>query len=227
MPSWTLADITSRATAGLGNRSDIALSDASFWANEAQREVWDDVPHDAQEVIAVSSTTSGEDKITLPTDFQELLHLSNLSATPAASLQQINLENAESWATDLGTPTHYLLYDSWLELRPSPNSAYSIQLRYRTQLSDMTTLTSVPSVATRFRRAVMIKTKELLAEHVISAPERAVAARAEYVAYMSKTASDRALKQRENRFFSMSIPRARDRTPGTTTTNYDFDTSDY
>jgi hypothetical protein len=225
MPTWTLGDITSQATAALGNRSDIALSITSFWANEAQRIVWDSMPHDLQEGIAVSSTTSGEDKISLPTDYQELLGLSNSSAIPPDPLVQANIENAMSWDTTLGTPTHYLLYSNWLELRPSPDSAYSIELRYRKMLSEMTTLTSVPSVSTRFRYAVFLKTKELLARHAIRSPELATEALGEYLSYMQTTPSDRALRHREDHFMGVSLPRKRGETPGTTTRSVDFDTS--
>ncbi len=80
MPAWSLADIMSNATAALGQRSDIALSTASFWANEGYEEVWSQLPSDEQEAIAVSSTTVNEDKITLPTDFQEPISLSNTSS---------------------------------------------------------------------------------------------------------------------------------------------------
>jgi hypothetical protein len=226
MPSWTLSDIVSNATAGLGNRSEIALSTASFWANEAQRQVWDAMPHDLAEVIAISSTTVNEDKIAFPTDFQELLHVSSLSAGGNEPLEQINIENAVSWSTATGEPTHYLLYADWLELRPIPDSAYSIQLRYRKQLSDMTALAAHPSVSTRLRYAVFLKTKELLADNVIRSPELAAEAQAQYLSYMRSTPSDRALKQRENRFAALSLPRARGETPGTTTTSYDFDTAD-
>lgn len=226
MPSWTLSDIVSNATAGLGNRSDIALSKASFWANEAQRQVWDVMPHDLAEVIAISSTTANEDKVAFPTDFQELLQVSRLSSSGNEPLQQINIENATSWSTSTGEPTHYLLYADWLELRPTPGSAYSIELRYRKQLSEMTALTALPSVSTRLRYAVYLKTKELLADNVVRSPELAAEAQAQYIAYMRSTPSDRALKQRENRFAATSLPRARGETPGTTTTTYNFDTSD-
>ena len=223
MPSWTLSDLVSNATVALGNRSDIALSTASFWMNEAQRVVWDACPHDLMEGIAHSSTTSGEDKITLPSDFEELLLLSNLSADPADPLEQCNIENAVSWDTDLGTPTHYLLYSDWLELRPSPDSSYSLELRYRKALSDMTELTDRISVATRYGQAVFLKGSELLAKYVTHDDEKAAEMGNAYVAYMSTTPTDRAKRHRENRFMSVSLPRKRGQTPGTTTREYDFD----
>src|SRR3990167_10677681 len=136
--AWSLGDIASRVTYALGQRSDLALSDISFWANEASRMAWDAMPHDLQEKIAVSSTTSGEDKVTKPSDFQELLTLSNLSASPADLLEPLNLHQLDSWTTDLGTPTHYAEFNNWFELRPSPDSSYSLALRYRAQPSTMT-----------------------------------------------------------------------------------------
>jgi hypothetical protein len=226
VPAWTLSDVISNATIALGNRSDIALSVASFWANESQRVVWDAMPHDLQEAIAVSSTTSGEDKITLPTDFEELLALSNLSDSEKAPLESMNIENADSWVTDLGTPTHYIQYADWLELKPSPDSSYSLQMRYRKALSDMTELTDRVSVGTRFGQAVFLKTSELLAKYAIHDNEKAAEMGNSYIAYMSMTPSDRAKRHRENRFMGLSVPRKRGQTPGTTTRAYDFDTSD-
>ncbi len=63
MPEWNLGQLLSRTTAALGNRTDITLSDASFWVNQAHSEVWDALPHFQQEAIAISSTTLNEDKI--------------------------------------------------------------------------------------------------------------------------------------------------------------------
>lgn len=229
MPAWTLSDIVSNVTLALGKRSDIALSTVSFWANEAQRVVWDAMPHDKAETIAISSTTVNEDKMSLPTDFQEMLAISNMSTTPAQMLDEINLDNAMSWSTSTGQPTHYLMFADYIELRPIPDSSYSMEMRYRKQLSEMTDLSSEPSVSTRFRFAVFLKAKELVAKHAISSPDLALEAQQEYLSYMMSTPSDRALKQRENRFMGASLPRYRGKTPGSMSeqnTSYDFDTSD-
>lgn len=206
--AWTLADLMSRSTSALGNRADIALADCSFWANEAHRVVWDAQPHDQQEAIAISSTTSGEDKITLPADFQEIITISNLSDGGGSPdvLDPINLVELASYSTDTGTPLHYAQFATWLELRPSPDSSYSIELRYRKQLSTMTETTTAPSVATRYRYAVMLKTAELLAQNVIRDPQKSVEFRAEFIDYMSSVPSDRALQYREQRYLGVSLP---------------------
>jgi hypothetical protein len=204
--SWSLGVIMSTATQTLGNRSDLAASTVSFWSNEALRMVWDAMPHDLQEGLAVSSSTSGEDKITKPSDFQELLTLSNLSTSPADVLEPINLHQLESWTTDLGAPTHYHEYADWLELRPSPDSAYSFQMRYRKQVSTMTATTAIPSVATRYRYSVFLKTVELLAQNVTRDPATAAEFGTRYAAEMLATAPDRALRLREQRYASVSLP---------------------
>lgn len=204
--AWTLGDITSHATQALGNRSDIALSDASFYANEAARQVWDFLPHNLKESIAVSSTTSGGNRITLPTDFEEMLDLSNLSMTPPRLLWPTNLPLADSWSTTLGVPERYVEYNNWLELVPSPDSSYSIQLRYRKQCSTMTALTSQPSIATRFRYPIMLKTKELLARHVIFDSSKAGEAAGEFLSYMNALPSDKALRMREQHYAAVSLP---------------------
>lgn len=204
--AWNLGDLCSRATQALGNRSDIALSDASFWCNEASREVWDFLPHNLKESIAVSSTTSGGNRITLPTDFEEMLDLSNLSMSPPRLLWPTNLPLADSWATTQGVPERYVEFNNWLELVPSPDSSYSIQLRYRKQCSTMTALMSQPSLATRFRYPIMLKTKELLARHVIFDSTKASEAAGEFLSYMNALPSDKALRMREQHYAAVSLP---------------------
>lgn len=204
---WTLGQIVSHATQALGNRGDVALSDASFWANEAQRQTWDFVPHNAKEAIAISSTTSGGNRITLPSDFEEMLDLSNLSITPPQPILPTNYVLADSWTTTLGSPSRYVEFNNWLELVPSPDSSYSIQMRYRKLCSTMTALTDVPSIATKFRYPIFLKTKQLLAEHVTFDAAQAVAASSEFVNYMNALPNDRALRLREQHYLGVSIPR--------------------
>lgn len=225
MPSWTLGDIVSTATIALGNRTDITLSQASLAANQAQLEVWSQLPFDEQESLAISSTTVNEDKVTLPSDFQELLVVSNMSANQPHGLPMdpLNLDQLEAFSQTSGVPRYYTLYDSYLELRPIPDSACSIQLRYRKQLSDMVETTEVPSVSTRYRMAVYYKTKEILAEEYILDSEAAALAHNKYISYMASMPSDRALKNREGRAHGLSLPRRRGQKG--TSSSYSFDRS--
>lgn len=209
MPAWNLADLMSRTTAALGNRSDLAASDVSFWVNEAYDDVWNRQPHDLQETIAVSNTTVNEDKITLPTDFAELVSLSNTSDSNRL-LDPLNVDQLLRYpSTTSGIPRYYAEYNSWLELRPIPDSAYSLELRYRKLRSDLTSLTARPSVTTHLRRAIFLKAVELLADNVTLDDERAVRYRQKYEAALAQMPSDRAMRMRENHALGMSLGRSR------------------
>lgn len=208
--AWTLGTIVSRATAALGNRLDITLSDGSFWANVAQEEVWDLLPHDQQEQIATSSTTSGENRITLPLDFQELLNIRVSSTSNRHDiLQQLNVDgiDSNSTATVLGIPTHYLPYADFIELRPSPDSAYSVQMRYRVQLATLVAETDRISITTRLGQAVFLKTTQLLADNVVRDFNSGAAFGDRFVRFMFQTPSDRALRMRERHDLGVALPR--------------------
>ncbi|KKM89249.1 hypothetical protein LCGC14_1250630 [marine sediment metagenome] len=210
--SWTLGTIVSRATAALGNRTDISLSDGSFWGNVAQENVWDAMPHDLQEKLAVSSTTSGENRITLPSDFKEMLNI-RLSGSSGSQdiLQLVNPDRIDSFinsnATALGIPTHYMPYADFLELRPSPDSAYSVQMRYRAQLGTLVSESDRLSVATRFGEAVFLKTTQLLADNVVRDFNSGAAFGDRFVRFMLQTVPDRALRQRERHDMGVALPR--------------------
>jgi len=223
MPIWNLAELSSHATTALGNRSDLAASTVSFWVNMAGRTVWDSLPHAQQEKIATSSTTVNEDKLSLPSDFEEVLALSNLSSTAdqPSLLDLINLDQAEAYSTQSGLPKHYIQYADWLELRPVPDSAYSLQLRYRAQWSDMTTTSDHPSVATRLRYGIFLKSVELLARHVTQDDAKASWAHNEYVGFMTQMPSDRALQARELHTAGLSLGRTRG--AKATGSSYSFD----
>lgn len=165
---WTLRDIMSEATtyAGLGPDT-IHPSRVSFYVNQAQRDVANRVQQLEFERLAVSSTSSGDDKMYLPADCERVLALSFDTATGLRSrlIVQGNIQQVDgkSWGTQTGVPELYLSYASWLQFYPSPNSSYSLLLRYMARISDITSLTAIPSVDTRYHQAVLFKTVEYLA----------------------------------------------------------------
>jgi len=191
---WTLATVQSTATAMIGNRSDLVGSTASLLANQALQEVWAALPHDLQEKIAVSSTTSGEDKITLPSDFGEVISLSDQSSTPPRLLSATNTDEIDSDSTMLSRPTTYALYSSWIELYPSPDSAYSIQLRYRARPSVLTETTDASSLDTVYDYAWAMRTASLYADY-LNDGEQGMFWNNKYIEYMTKTRSDLAKRQ--------------------------------
>lgn len=214
MPAWTLATLMSEVTAPLANRDEISGSRASFFVNEAYRMVAEELhQHNKMEFTAIASTTSGDQVVNLPSDFYELISLSNLSAVPPYQLRQINSSFADSYTTVSGEPQFYNSYATFLELYPSPNSAYSLQLRYRGELSDMTLTTAVPSLATRYHYAIYLKARELAADSQGDF-ERAGVARNQYFQYMRTAPSDQGLRVRQNHELALSLaPRAGSRRP--------------
>lgn len=198
MPAWTLADLMSNATARIGRRSDLAASTVSYWANVAYQEVAQAAPGALLETITVSSTTSGENRLELPTDCMEIINLSwltTLGTNSARTLRRIDVSRADQAGFDpIGKPTEYALFNNWLELWPSPDSSYSLQMRYYAYPSDMTLTTAVPSLATEWRPAVLYLMEAFLHEYVGNDME-AVYARTRYAGYVGSLKDTQARRQ--------------------------------
>lgn len=203
MPSYNLGEIMSLATARIGRRADIPVSTVSLHINMAYQEVAESVPHALQERIAVSSTTSGENKIELPADFGEPISYSLVWSWSTASsaissrktLAPISSEQADAMgAFPVGTPTYFLPYNNWIELYPSPDSGYSFFARYRSMATDLSATTDVPSISTPYRYAVLLKSEELLHQYIGNVAGAAFA-RSQYIDYMYRQKSDDAKRQ--------------------------------
>lgn len=198
MPAWTLAEIASRATTRIGRRADISLSDASFWVNVAYQEVAQAAPSALMETITVSSTTSGENRLELPADCMEVINLSwltDIGHGSARTLRRTSVDRADQAGfSPNGKPQEYALFNNWMELWPSPDSSYSLQLRYYAYPSDMTATTAVPSLATEWRPAVLYLAEAFLHEHVGNELE-AASARARYAGYISSLKDTQARRQ--------------------------------
>jgi len=203
MPSYTLGEVMSFATSAVGRRADIDASDVSRLANEAYFEVWHSVRPAEAEKIVVSSTTSGEGKIELPTDFLEPISAAlvfrpswRTSGTSSyVTLKLVDVATLDGKAPEpVGVPAEVAFYNSWLELWPSPNSAYSLQFRYRAGPTDLVSLTSVPSLATPWRKAWELKTREYVADFVQD-EVGAAKAQTQYLTYVATLKSAQAVRQ--------------------------------
>lgn len=205
MPEFTLGQLMSTATTRAGRRSDISASDVSQMVNEAYFEVASAVEPALTERIAVSSTTSGENRIDLPTDFFELINFSlewrtswsttDSTTSSTKTLNRISASQADAQGFyPIGEPQSYVLFSNWAELWPSPNSAYSLQVRYRSMVTDMIALSDVPSVATPYRVGILYKTMEKVHQHTGNYAA-ASAMNATYLDYMARQKSDEYRRQ--------------------------------
>lgn len=208
----------SLATARVGRRVDIPTSTVSLLANAAYFEVVANTPHAMQERYAVSSTTSGEGRIVLPTDFLEPIALainwlpwSASSTSTAARIRSTRtlkprsvVEFASLASLPGGTPETYTFFSNWFELYPSPDSGYSMQMWYRSMVTDMTSLTDIPSISTTWRPAVLHKLTQLLHEH-LGNPQGAALAERAYVAFASQQKTEEARRQSSQDRYGVSV----------------------
>ena len=200
----SMGDIWSMATAQVQGRTDFSTSELSLYTNLAYQEVSSRIAYDGFEAVAVSSTTSGGYRVALPNDFGYVVELSNLSVTGSPGwtgnwgtreLKQYDTSRFDSLDTQLGRPVGFARFNNYLELWPSPDSTYSLQLRYVTQVSPLMSSTSTPAIDERWHPAIAYKTAAMLAG-ARQDLESEAAATGRYLSYMGSTPTDLALKQR-------------------------------
>lgn len=197
-------------------RTDWALSDASFYANLAAQEVAQFAGHMPKEAIAVSSTTSGENRYALPSDFDYptalTLYQGSSATTGSRATIAIPLQGRDAnWADsrdlpDSGIPENYVFYSTFFELYPSPNSGYSMQLRYVARQPTLVSSTETLSLDDRWHPAWLFKTVELLQASRNDVEAEAMA-RNRYLNYVSTVPTDRQLKQRDRAGMALRFTR--------------------
>ena len=200
MPKWTLGDMISDLTNRLG-RPDIPQSTLSRYVNQAYLDVVGMSDPVAQERIAISSTTSGENRIDLPTDFETPISLSFLTnvGNSARTLVSIAPESVDARGfTPVGVPDRFVLFADWIELFPSPNSAYSLQFRYKSFATTMNASSDIPSISTRWRYPIVLKAQSYL-HGWLNEPDRAIQANDTFLRHVSALDTDRSNRQTDLR----------------------------
>ncbi len=216
MPTLNLAQVCSMATRLVKGGEARNLSEVSQWANFALEQV-SSLPHahhKPREGLAISSSTSGGNRIALPTDFDypiafTLYQGSTSTATTSRSTTQVPLMQRDGAWVDAqdnqfygGIPSNYVWYSTWLELYPSPNSAYSLQLRYAAKQAELSSSTATATLDYKWNQAWVYKTAELLAASSGDAAGEA-ANRERYVNYVRSIPTDQAMGQHDRR--SMTV----------------------
>ncbi len=167
--------------------------------NMAWQEVAQIAERNLAERIAVSSTTTGENRIDLPADFDSPINISITTSDHGSgkTLTRISASVADQSGFDpIGRPQRYVLYHNFLELHPSPDSGYSLQLRYRSFATDLLALTDVPSCSTPWRKAILYKTEAEI-YRFIEDEVRAAQRDAVYVNYVAALENDAVRRQRD------------------------------
>jgi len=199
----TMAQIWSVATSLVQGRNDYATSELSMAANLAAQDVGTRIRFKGHEAVATSSITSGASRIPLPDDFGYPLSVSNLSVP--TDLQQRDPTTFDSRTTTSGTPQYFGMYNSWMEIWPSANTAAMLQMRYITGVPEMVSSASTPAIEARWHYGIALKTAELLASWRNDLEAEAVN-RARYLSYMGSTPSDQAQRQQAKAGMSVTLP---------------------
>lgn len=82
-------------------------------------------------IVATASTTGGDSTVGLPTDFLEMRDI-HLNTNPVTTLRYKapNSFYAESRVTEGGKPIDYTILGSEIQLAPSPDGTYVLQMLY-------------------------------------------------------------------------------------------------
>ncbi len=211
MATLTLGQIVSRATEIAGGRLDWGLSDASFYANQAAGYIarTAGVQHRSLESSYATTITSGVSRMRIPTDYNFAVAIS-IGSTIVASgstrwrtLGKRDIGGADAYAGRLdattGQPEAYVEYgDTFFEMVPSPNSSYSLVLRYQRQPDSILTSTATFSLNDQWDWAIVLKTAELLAMSRTDIEMEQIC-RNRYIDYMSTLMPDQDKKWMDQR----------------------------
>jgi hypothetical protein len=200
MPIMNLAQLMSTATT-FTSRNDWPVSEVSLYVNAAAEFVGIVIGHAGQEALAISSTTSGENRIGVPTDYEYGVALSNLSlpiSTPNRDLTKRDVAWIDSQGTSSGIPGYWADYATWIEVWPSPNSSYSMQLRYTTKTPTLVQSTETLPFKERYHWAVALKSAEILEGSRGNIEGEAVAG-TRFVNWFNNVPSDRAKLQQQSK----------------------------
>ena len=119
------------AVANWLNRSDltsripefIALSEASFNRNLRTREM----------LVRSTASVTGQ-YVSLPTDFLEMLNIELTSTTPPKRLVYITSDRSDDYRekenNKTGKPSYYTIEGDSIQLLPTPDATYTLQLNY-------------------------------------------------------------------------------------------------
>lgn len=207
-PIMNLGQMCSAATTFAGGRNDWQPSEVSLYCNMAYSEVKSrqGLVHTQSEAIAISSTTSGENRIAFPADFDYPLAItmyvgSSSTVSTSHTTRTVPLVPRDARWVDAqtlasGEPNFYIYYGTSIELFPSPNSAYSLELRYRTQSPLLVSSTDTPVLDERWHSAILYKTVAIL-EASRNNPEGEALANNRYLQYVQTTITDASAKQRD------------------------------
>lgn len=212
----TLAQATSQATLFAGGRPDWSASDVSFYINQAIGYIArnERLVHTSLESSYATTIASGVSRMRLPTDYDDAVTLSLGSTVPSGSTQWRPLGKQDiAWADTFGgrydataRPEGYVEYgETHFEIVPSPNSSYSLVLRYHTLPPVITSSSATLPLNERWHWPTVLKAAELLAASREDLTHEMLN-RNRYIDYMSTILPDQDKKWMDQRGTAQPLP---------------------
>ena len=87
-----------------------------------------------RDMLSRSTTSTSAQYVSLPTDFLEMLNIELTSTTPPKRVVYITSDRSDDYREKrkdaAGTPSYYTIEGTGIQLQPSPDKSYTIQMNY-------------------------------------------------------------------------------------------------
>ena len=87
-----------------------------------------------RDMLARSTASVSAQYVSLPTDFLEMLNIELTSTTPPKRIVYITSDRSDDYrerrSDAAGTPSHYTIEGTAIQLQPTPDKSYTIQMNY-------------------------------------------------------------------------------------------------
>jgi len=130
-------------------RSDLAGRSPEF-ISLAESRMNRELETQSQEKRKVSTLTADDDYVTLPTDVRRIRH-ARLNTDPTTVLQFLTPNAADDlWSSNgTGKPKYYSVAGNEIYLRPTPDSAYVLEIDYIASISSLSATNTTNTILTR------------------------------------------------------------------------------
>lgn len=174
MPALTLQTLLSEATANMGNRLDLSVSQLSLQANIAQQEVAQMLPMTELFKTATLVIAANSNATVIPTDVAEIISVTRVNSFDSFGYRLLSnvstrvIDNAgDSTGTATGVANRYAISGNSFLVYPTSASQDTFVMRYVSVPSEMTSLTTQPSIHPRYHSAILWQMCENLADRLV------------------------------------------------------------
>lgn len=156
----TIAELRARLRRQIGNPSATAVTDATLdiYINGAYRDIAEKYKFHKVRRICRFDTVAGSDKYDLPTDTGTILKVRDLTNENRLRMYDPN-EVFENVVTET-YPKAYAHIRDWIQLFPTPDDVYTIEVMYKANVYDLSDINTTPVMPSSWHEGI-----PLLARH--------------------------------------------------------------